>query len=207
MEAMELVKYNAAKAALAVCANIDECNAWADKAAALAAYGKQVNDNELEINAKRIRARALRRIGELMKEIPLGKRGPKLIDASVKKQMAASQTERLADAAAETSRAKVAREARISERRQATALQIANLPVEEFEAAVEADKPATIKTLAERGRKKRKRKPRQVDETFEIGRAIKEFEKWWTRWRPHVGRSKGVESAVMELTAALREWR
>jgi hypothetical protein len=197
---MELVRYNAAKAALAECADIDECKAWADKGAALAAYGKQVNDEELEKNAKRIRARAYQRMGQLLKEIPAAKTGPKII-----KKLTASETQRIADAAAETSRAHAARAARISEKRQATALQIANVPEDEFEAAVEADKPATVKVLAERGRKRRRSRP--GDEGLQIGRAIKEFNKWWTRWQPHVGKLKGVDDAVKELIATLHEWR
>lgn len=74
---MELVLYNAAKAALAKCANLDEVCGWADKAAALAAYGRQVNDETLEADAQRIRARAYQRMGQLLKEVPPGKTGPK----------------------------------------------------------------------------------------------------------------------------------
>lgn len=62
-------KYEAAKAALVACSNIDECMEWADKMAALASYAKQVDDDELELHARRIRARAIRRCGELLKEI------------------------------------------------------------------------------------------------------------------------------------------
>ncbi len=46
--------YQSAKTALAECASIDECQTWADKAAALASYAKQANDDELMKMAVRI---------------------------------------------------------------------------------------------------------------------------------------------------------
>src|SRR5690554_3481448 len=64
--------YEAAKSALAQCSAVDECKDWADKAAALASYAKQSNDDQLEKLALRIRARAIRRAGELLKQIEPG---------------------------------------------------------------------------------------------------------------------------------------
>ena len=61
--------YEAAKAALANCVSIDECKDWADKAAALASYAKQANDEEMMKMVARIRARAIRRVGEFLKQI------------------------------------------------------------------------------------------------------------------------------------------
>ena len=49
--------------------------AWADKAAALASYAKQSEDTTLEKAALRIRARAIRRAGELLKAIMPAKGG------------------------------------------------------------------------------------------------------------------------------------
>lgn len=40
--------YEAARTALSECARIDECQGWADKAAALASYAKQADDKQLE---------------------------------------------------------------------------------------------------------------------------------------------------------------
>lgn len=60
--------YEQAKSALANCERLDECQDWADKAAALASYAKQANDDQLEKMAIRIRARAVRRAGELLKQ-------------------------------------------------------------------------------------------------------------------------------------------
>src|SRR5215813_3222079 len=72
---MDLTKYDAAKQAVAACLSIDECKDWKDKAAALAAYARLARDEELENNARRIRARATRRIGELLLGIEDNKRG------------------------------------------------------------------------------------------------------------------------------------
>jgi hypothetical protein len=56
---------------LAECDRIDECQDWADKAEALTSHARQANDDELRHMADRIQARAIRRVGELLKEIPL----------------------------------------------------------------------------------------------------------------------------------------
>ncbi|OWK19384.1 hypothetical protein AJ88_45695 [Mesorhizobium amorphae CCBAU 01583] len=61
--------YASARTALANCAQLDECQDWADKAAALASYAKQANDSGLMKMAVRIRDRAIRRAGELLKQI------------------------------------------------------------------------------------------------------------------------------------------
>lgn len=54
--------YEAAKSALANCVSLDECMDWANKAEALASYAKQADDDTLEKTARRIRARAIRRV-------------------------------------------------------------------------------------------------------------------------------------------------
>lgn len=61
--------YESAKSALSQCVALDECKSWADKAAALASYAKQANDEELMKMATRIRDRAIRRAGELLAQI------------------------------------------------------------------------------------------------------------------------------------------
>jgi hypothetical protein len=64
--------YKQALAALEACDRIDECRTWADKAAAMASYARQAKNHSLEHYAQRIRLRAVRRMGELLKEIPAG---------------------------------------------------------------------------------------------------------------------------------------
>lgn len=62
----QLVKYDAACRALAECKAVDEVKAWADKAAAMQAYGRMAKDKTLEVDAAEIRIRAERRLGELI---------------------------------------------------------------------------------------------------------------------------------------------
>src|SRR5215207_1572682 len=69
VSSMELIKYEAACHALAEAHSIDEAKDWADKATALAAYARQVNDRQLEIMSAEIRLRAKRRIGELSADL------------------------------------------------------------------------------------------------------------------------------------------
>jgi hypothetical protein len=61
------VAYENAKMAIYQCNELDECKDWSDKAQALASYARQSADEELEKMSKRIRARAIRRCGELLK--------------------------------------------------------------------------------------------------------------------------------------------
>lgn len=132
--------YEQAVLALAQCEAIDECKEWADKAAALASYARQAEDLELEHRAARIRARAMRRAGELLKQVD-GRGGDRTKNDA-------------ADSFALTQK-QMARDAGMSERQQVTAVRIANIPEPDFERQIEASNPPTITTLAEQGTQKR----------------------------------------------------
>ena len=131
--------YENAKTALSACVSIDECQTWADKAAALASYAKQANDDELMKMATRIRDRAIRRAGELLKQIEPSKGGRP------------SETSAAADTS--FSRKEAAEQAGMSKRQQVTAIRVANVPAEEFERQVESANPPTVTKLAEQGTK------------------------------------------------------
>jgi hypothetical protein len=133
--------YETAKLALAECSRVDECQDWADKMAAMTSYAKQADDPELAKMCRRIQARALERCGELLKQIPDAKRGPKLTDGA--------DTE----LSALVGRMQSARAAGLSERQTVTALRVANVPKGEFERRVESDNPPTVTALADQGKK------------------------------------------------------
>lgn len=87
----------------------------------------------------RIRARAIKRCGQLLDEVKADKGGrptekPKPVSAPVP-----------------VSRGEAARNAGMSKRQQVTAVRVARVPEQEFEQAVESDDPPTVTELAERG--------------------------------------------------------
>jgi len=133
--------YEAAKTALANCASIDECKDWADKAEALASYAKQADDDTLRRHADRIQARAIRRCGELLKQFD-GRGG----DTSEKEGARLSAPTRKEAAAS----------AGLSEYQAKSAVRVANVPAETFEAEIESEAPPTVTKLADMGRKPRK---------------------------------------------------
>ena len=63
------VSYQNATAALQQCCLVDECWEWQSRAEALSSYARQTKDLQLLAMAPRIRLRAFRRCGELLKEI------------------------------------------------------------------------------------------------------------------------------------------
>ena len=134
-------KYEAAKTAIAECSRVDECKDWADKAAALASYARQAKDDSLRVMALRIQARAERRAGELLKQIPRGDAGGANL----------VQHRRDGTVPPVITRTQAATDAGLSERQRKTANRLANIPRADFEAAVESDQPPTVTELAARG--------------------------------------------------------
>jgi hypothetical protein len=128
--------YMAAKRALAECDRVDQCKDWADKHAALASYAKQSKDDELFDLATRIRARASRRMSELLKEIEPQK---------------GSRTD-LGDSPP-LSRKAAGDAVGLSADQRKDAIRVANVPEDEFEQLVEGSNPPTVTKLAEIGTK------------------------------------------------------
>ncbi len=121
--------YEAARMALSECSRIDECQSWADKAEAMASYAKQAKDESLRKLADRIQARAIRRCGELLKQIePANGANQNIRDGADRK----------------VTRSSAATDAGLSERQKVTALRVASIPDEDFESQVESDSPPTI---------------------------------------------------------------
>ena len=63
------MQYTAAIKALAKCRTIDEAKQYADKSDALAAWAKIYKDDDVKIEAKRLKLHAFRRMGELAIEL------------------------------------------------------------------------------------------------------------------------------------------
>lgn len=131
--------YEKAKEALAECSRIDECLDWADKAEALASYAKQAKDDQLRKMADRIQARAVRRAGELLKQIPPA--------AGTRTDKPRTGTD------TRLTRSSAAHDAGMSKRQKDTALRIATIPKQDFERQVESERPPTVTKLAEQGKK------------------------------------------------------
>jgi hypothetical protein len=146
------VKYEAARLALSECNRIDECKGWADKTAALASYAKQAENKELERTAMRIRARAIRRCGELLREI----------EAKAHRGKGGGAPPQLSE------RRKAADEAGLSEDQAKTALRVANINGKLFEEQIESDDPPTITALAEQGKGKANGVPHYVQRGITI---------------------------------------
>lgn len=131
--------YSNAVSALQQCNSIDECKEWSDKMAALASYWKQANDDTMWKLAKRIQARAYRRAGELLKQFDAKGRNQYTEDSMVNHTKLSQQ--------------EVAEQAGFSKNQKDTAVRLANVPEEQFDAQVESDNPPTITQLAEQGKK------------------------------------------------------
>lgn len=138
--------YEAAKKALASCASIDECMDWANKAEALASYARQADDDALLKMADRIQARAVRRLGELLKQYDA--RGGDQSEKEGTRPFAIGRTE-------------AAEQAGMSDHQRKQAGRVANVPEEQFNSVVESDSPSTVTKLAEMGKKSQP--PRQID--------------------------------------------
>jgi hypothetical protein len=131
--------YETARRALAECSRVDECQQWADKAEAMASYAKQSKDQALRQMADRIQARAIRRCGELLRQIEPQQGGDRGSGPTGGRPPVGG------------SRTSAATDAGLSEHQRKTALRVANVPEDKFEAAVESAHPPTVTALAKQG--------------------------------------------------------
>lgn len=119
-----LVRYDAMCKAIAECHRVDEVKALRDKARALEVYAQQALNREAERQAASIRIRAERRAGELLRDMKeTGQR-----DAGGRGKIGSRDTTQLADLG-------------ITKDQSSKWQQLAAVPTEEFERAVNGDGP------------------------------------------------------------------
>jgi beta-phosphoglucomutase-like phosphatase (HAD superfamily) len=181
--------YEHAKQALTACNNIDECQQWADKAEALASYAKQADDDTLRRLADRIQARAVRRAGELLKQLD-------------------GRGDHMKKGGTSLSRTDAANRAGMSDDQRKTAVRVANVPDDEFESAVEGDNPPTVTALAERGKQSRPA-PEGFKEATHLLGAVKRFAEFCSTNAPETvagGVMPSEVGGVRKQVAAIDSW-
>jgi hypothetical protein len=188
-------KYEAARSAIAECERIDECKTWSDKAAALASYARQAKDDSLRVMAIRIQARAERRCGELLKQIPRADESTRFGQVGDLPPITRSQA---------------ASDAGLSEHQRKTALRVAAIPEVEFNRQVESERPPTVTRLAEQGRTQRLLTPDPAAETLKAAcTALDAFAKFCDTHDPlETAQTFGADDAVMasRYAATIHEW-
>ena len=137
-----LVRYDAMCRAIAAAASVDEAKAIRDKAVAMEAYFRQAKNRENERKAERIRLRAERRSGELLRQIEKEKGGRPKRGENRSSPRTGFQT--LPDMG-------------ISKNQSAHWQRVAEIPEPEFNQAVESKKP----TVAVNGVVKKQRRAEQ----------------------------------------------
>jgi len=192
--------YDGAKAALEKCSRIDECAEWANKAEALASYAKQAEDAELQKMAERIRARAIRRCGELLRAIKRPEQG--------------GRPTKNGGGSAPVSRAQAGRDAGLSRDQRRDAIRVARVPEADFEAAVESDDPPTVTRLLEERRPKpivdlKGRDPREYAAATQALGLMRRFAEFTTEKAPEAiarGASGRERVILRKQAAAIIEW-
>lgn len=123
---MQLIRYEAARFALAECHRIDEVKDIRDKAQAMAAYARQAKDTELIQYATEIKVKAERRCGELLSGMDRAAVGDNQFSRS---SDAATTSPTLADMG-------------LTKDQSSRFQKLAAMPLDVFEAAVETAKEA-----------------------------------------------------------------
>ena len=127
--------YVAAVQALEQCVAIDELKDCADKMQAIWSYARQSKDDTLLFYARRIQLRAIRRLGDVLAEIPSA-------------QGTRTDIELGGGAPTKLTRKAAAKGAGLSRDQMIQALRVAKVTKEAFEALVESDDPPTVTALA-----------------------------------------------------------
>jgi hypothetical protein len=156
-----LVKYEAAKHALAAAKAVDEVKKIHDVSAAMKAYARQAKDKQLEIDASEIRIRAERRLGEMIRA---QKEGPGLADGGDAMRARYSKG---TEVDTRPTLAQVGIDKKLSSRSQA----IASIPEDDFEETLaehregqQAVTAATMDKLARKGKEAQQRANNKVSD-------------------------------------------
>ena len=120
---MELVRYDAMVTAIQVCERVDEVKDIRDKAVALEAYAKQANNMEAERQCALIRVRAERKCGQMLRD------NPKAVPSG-------NNQHGDVEVSTDTIHPKTLSELGISPDQSSTWQKLANVPDDEFEAAI-----------------------------------------------------------------------
>ena len=181
------MNYERAKEALADCASLDLVKEWADKAAAIASYARQAQDTTLENDAKRIKARAMQRGGQLLQQFQVPNNGSRTSKAAPPAPKEKAEPPRYEPPAVtnhqvgapppdatRVSQRTAAEAAGISKDQEIQMSRVARVPADVFEAKVEGADPPTIAELADIGTQKRdKQAPPGFKEATHISGLIK----------------------------------
>lgn len=136
-----------------MCYRLDEVKAYANKVEAMATYFHQINDDEMEQIAVRIKARAYRRLGEILATYKSKGGRPEKADVGCGTSFNDNADE---DEDEPITQRQAAEKAGLSKRQEVTAARAAKIPEETFEAEVERPRrPPTVTELAEIGKKPR----------------------------------------------------
>lgn len=182
--------YEQAKKALAECASVDECQTWADKAAALASYARQAEDGTLLAHAQRIQARAIRRASALLKQIDRPSQG--------------GRPKKNGEGDHPVSYKQAATDAGMSEHQRKQTMRVGNVPDDEFERLVESDSPPTLSQLADIGKQKQPPKQQFAAATHAVG-ALRRFVKEAEKYDPQTVAAGLMESEVAEAAMLVRQ--
>ena len=130
-------RYLKAKQALALASTIDEVKGWGDREAAVYTYARLARDETLMKHARRIQARYARRLGELLKRIPV---------------TTARERRKSIREPAPRRRFQIAREAGLTPSQVSQAIHIADgLNEAEFARVVDSDHPPSLTQLDKLG--------------------------------------------------------
>lgn len=191
------VSYQKAVTAIKECDAIDEAKDWADKMSALALYYKQSKDKTLEDYAKRIRIRAERRMGELLRQF----------DGKGNNQYSKEGTDATDG---KLTQKNVAENIGLSERQQLQSVRLSNIPEETFNQMVDSENVPTLTQLAELGTKKVVKVVNQnnkdswkVNERLkEIAKLLKEYDAIYTI----EGMDKDLIESTVKTISEIENW-